>query len=50
LLGSARALCGVSNRFLRVLSLKGLLTRSFEQIALMSFPLPAFGYSLPEVH
>jgi hypothetical protein len=49
-LGSPRALCGVSNSFLRVLSLKGLLAGSFKQIALMSFPLPAFGHSLPEIH
>ena len=50
LLGSPRALCGISNRLLGVLSLKCLLASSFAQIALMSFPLPAFGHSLSEVH
>jgi hypothetical protein len=50
LLGSASALCGISYGFLRVLSLKGLLPGSFEQVAPMSFPLPALGHSLPEVH
>jgi len=35
-------LCGVSNGFLRVLSLKVLLSGSFEQVASMSLPLPTF--------
>jgi len=35
---------------LRVAIPKSFLASPFEEIALMSFPLPAFDDSLPEVH
>ncbi len=50
LLGSPGAPYCVSNYFLWVLSLKGLLAGAFEQVASMSLPLPTFDQSLPEVH
>ncbi len=41
LLGSARTACNISNRLLRVLSLKGLLSCALQQVASPSLPLPA---------
>jgi hypothetical protein len=35
---------------LRVLSLKGFLSGSLEQVTPMSLPLTAFAHSLPEIH
>src|SRR4051794_5004918 len=50
LLGSPGTLCDVSNCFLRVATPKSFLAGPFEETALMSFPLPAFDDSLPEIH
>jgi len=50
LLGSARALGCISNSLLRVLSLKGFLSGSLEQVTPMSLPLTTFAHSLPEIH
>jgi hypothetical protein len=50
LLGSARALGCISNSLLRVLSLKGFLSGSLEQVTPMSLPLATFAHSLPEIH
>jgi hypothetical protein len=49
LLSSARALGCISNSLLRVLSLKGFLSGSLEQVTPMSLPLTTFAHSLPEV-
>jgi hypothetical protein len=35
---------------LRVLSLKGFLSGSLEQVTPMSLPLTTFAHSLPEIH
>jgi len=45
-----RTLRYVSNRFLRVLVLKGLLPCALHQVALVSFHLPTYGDSRPELH
>jgi len=50
LLSSARALGCISNSLLRVLSLKGFLSGSLEQVTPMSLPLTTFANSLPEIH
>jgi hypothetical protein len=50
LLSSARALGCISNSLLRVLSLKGFLSGSVEQVTPMSLPLTSFAHLLPEVH
>jgi hypothetical protein len=50
LLSSARALGRISNGLLRVLSLKGFLSGSLEQVTPMRLPLTTFAHSLPEVH
>jgi hypothetical protein len=50
LLSSAGALGYISNSLLRVLSLKGFLSGSLEQVTPMSLPLPTLAHSLPEVH
>jgi hypothetical protein len=50
LLSSAGALGCISNSLLRVLSPKGFLSGSLEQVTPMRLPLPTFAHSLPEVH
>jgi hypothetical protein len=50
LLGSPGTLCNVSNCFLRVATPESFLAGPLEEIALMSFPLPAFDDSLSKVH
>jgi len=50
LLSSARALGLISNSLLRVLSAKGFLLGSLEQVTPMSLPLTTFAQSLPQVH
>jgi hypothetical protein len=50
LLSSARAPGYISNSLLRVLSAKGFLSGSLEQVTPMSLPLTTLAHSLSEVH
>ena len=49
LLGNGRALGGVANRLLHILSCQRLLSRSLSFDAFVILPVPARGVSLPEV-
>jgi len=49
LLGNGRALGGVANRLLHILSCQRLLSRSLSFDAFVILPVPARAVSLPEV-